>query len=68
MNDAQYLLKLSQSLKNAGREGADKDEPEGARYIRMSDTLAGSIARRLERIAHGDGCRLASTAEWAGKM
>ena len=35
-------------LKSAQRIGADKDEPEGTRYIMLSDTLASKIITCLE--------------------
>ena len=35
-------------LKNADRLGTDKDEPEGARYIQISDTLANYMITQLE--------------------
>lgn len=34
-------------LKNAPREGAVKDDPEGARYIKISETLATVLIARL---------------------
>lgn len=34
-------------LENAPRMGAAEDEPEGSRYIRMSDTLAKEIANGI---------------------
>lgn len=36
-------------LSAAPRIGADKDEPEGARYIQISDTLASRMLRTIER-------------------
>ena len=36
-------------LKTAYRQGALEDEPEGARYIMISDTLARAMATALER-------------------
>lgn len=35
---------MADSLDKAERLGADKDEPEGARYIKISDTLAREIS------------------------
>jgi hypothetical protein len=35
-------------LKNAHRHGAEKDEPEGARYIVISDTLANRLVKELK--------------------
>jgi len=39
---------LADILKNADRLGTDKDEPEGSRYIRVSDTLANYMVLQLE--------------------
>lgn len=38
-------------LETAPRLGADVDEPEGARYIQISDTLAQSMAAALRLFA-----------------
>lgn len=35
-------------LHEAPRIGADKDEPEGARYIQISDTLANKMLKTIE--------------------
>lgn len=35
-------------LKSAKRIGAEKDEPEGVRYIQISDTLANQLVGKLE--------------------
>jgi hypothetical protein len=37
-------------LKTARREGAEKDEPEGARYIQISDTLANLMSLKIADI------------------
>jgi len=44
-------LELADRLAALPREGADVDEPEGARFIRMSDTLARRIERFLRELA-----------------
>jgi hypothetical protein len=49
--DTKFLHDLAISLEKAQRFGADTDEPEGGRYIQLSDTLAGKISRRLCEIA-----------------
>lgn len=36
-------------LRNAVRQGDEKDEPEGSRYITISETLAEQMADCLER-------------------
>jgi hypothetical protein len=43
----EYAPKVADGLDNAERVGAEKDEPEGSRWIQMSDTLAKIIARGL---------------------
>lgn len=35
-------------LRSASRLGSDKDDPEGVRYIQISDTLANQLADSLE--------------------
>ena len=50
LNDHDFILELAEALRQAQREGAAEDIPEGARYITISDTLAGMIAGRLEAI------------------
>ena len=40
---ADFLKEFASCFHNANREGAVKDIPEGSRYIRFSDTLAGKI-------------------------
>ena len=35
-------------LRTATRIGADTDDPEGVRYIQISETLATELANRLE--------------------
>ena len=37
------------ALKNAGRQGSAKDEPEGSRYITLSDTLVKELIKALRR-------------------
>lgn len=49
--DWQYLLELAQTFDDAARVGLGRDAPEGARYIRISDTMAKMIAERLREIA-----------------
>lgn len=45
-----YLAQLADELDTAQRCGGPDDEPEGARFIIMSDTLARKIAKRLRRL------------------
>ena len=45
--ELKYLLELARTLNNATRQGTEKDEPEGTRFIVISDTLARNIAREL---------------------
>lgn len=44
------LRSLIIHLRDAPRLGSDKDVPEGARYIQISDTLALQIASELEQM------------------
>jgi len=45
-----YLKDLADSFDSADRLGNVKDEPEGVRYIQMSDTLAHEISSKLMKI------------------
>ena len=40
---------IIRTLEEAPRIGAAQDKPEGTRYIQISDTLATSLAERLNR-------------------
>ena len=46
------------ALEAAPRIGEEKDEPEGVRYIQVSDTLAKRIVRTLELIQGYNASRL----------
>ena len=46
------IQKLAVGFQCAERLGGDRDEPEGARYIQLSDTCANDISVLLYRI-HG---------------
>lgn len=48
------IEELIELLRSAPRCGADKDDPEGKRYIIISDTLATDLADRLEKHTAGD--------------
>jgi hypothetical protein len=66
LDDADWLRELADELTWAPRTGADKDEPEGTRYIQLSDTFATDIAERLRQIAtpeHLDATRLIDRTE-----
>ena len=41
-------------LRDAPRQGADRDEPEGSRYIQISDTLANELADQLRGLITDD--------------
>jgi hypothetical protein len=43
------IQEIVESLKSAPRLGAEKDDPEGARYIQISDTLVNLFVLSLER-------------------
>ena len=42
------LKPVLKALRDAPRIGADKDIPEGTRYIQISDTLALKMERNIE--------------------
>ena len=45
-----YISKIIDDLDRAPRRGAETDEPEGARFIQISDTAAKELSRELRRI------------------
>lgn len=45
-----FLDALICTLETQPRFGAENDEPEGSRYIRLSDTFVLAIVRRLKKI------------------
>jgi hypothetical protein len=51
----EYLIEIADALDNAPRDGAAVDEPEGDRYITLSDTLAQQWAQLLRWIASTNG-------------
>jgi hypothetical protein len=51
LNPQVYLRELARQFDQAERVGALEDVPEGARTVRITDTLAREIAERLRRIA-----------------
>ena len=53
--NTEYLRQIAVSLKEAERMGQDSDEPEGNRYIQISDTLAGKMAGKLLEIIKEEG-------------
>lgn len=50
-DDRSYLKQLADELDGAPRSGGTADEPEGARFIIISDTQARQIAEKLRGIA-----------------
>jgi hypothetical protein len=55
-----HVINIEMALKEvcalfdqADREGADKDVPEGVRYINVSDTLANQISSKLKELLNG---------------
>ncbi len=46
MSEVEEVIEV---LKNAKRIGAEKDNPEGVRYIQISDTLANQLIEKLEK-------------------
>lgn len=49
--DRDYLRTLADAMEAAPRQGADTDEPEGVRYITLSETVTNSAVRHLREIA-----------------
>lgn len=43
-----FLLEIASQLSSAPREGADVDEPEGARYVQMSDSATRHLSEQLK--------------------
>lgn len=48
-NTHQVLAQLADALERTPREGADRDEPEGARIVRLSDTVARALVQAIRR-------------------
>lgn len=44
-----YLRKLAAELRSWPRRGAERDEPQGARFVQVSDTLLKEMADGIER-------------------
>ncbi len=44
------LMYVESVLMEAERDGAKSDSPEGARYIKISDTMANKMSSRIKRI------------------
>lgn len=44
------LQKVMTILLTATRQGAAKDEPEGARYVQISETLVNRMIEHLKRV------------------
>jgi hypothetical protein len=52
-NKGQYtylLTMIMDGFKNANRMGSDKDDPEGGRYIQISDTFANDICAKIDKL------------------
>ena len=41
------ISEIADALERAPRQGADKDHPEGSRYVVFSDTALNAMAREL---------------------
>ncbi len=48
--DREFLLSLAIMFETAERQGDEKDEPEGSRYILFSDTAARIAAWKLRQM------------------
>ena len=51
MNPVLRLQEYARIFREAPRQGANRDKPEGSRTIELSETLALQIAKDLESIA-----------------
>ena len=58
MSSELTLADIADGLENSRRMGNERDEPEGACYIQISDTLAKLMAQSLRRI-HEAQCQTA---------
>ena len=47
------IPEIADALDGAPRQGADKDQPEGSRYVIVSDTLLTTLARDLRLASAG---------------
>lgn len=48
------IAEIIDALERAPRQGADQDEPEGARYVAISETALKRIVRRLRLVERED--------------
>jgi hypothetical protein len=55
-----YLLELAKELNQVTRMGSENDDPEGTRYIQMSDTLS----RKTESAISELGCEINKILDW----
>lgn len=53
--DIKTVEDMIRVLDKSTREGADVDMPEGARYIKISDTLAKQLSARLKKLFTNEG-------------
>jgi hypothetical protein len=53
LNHIEAIKEIADLLNRAERVGAERDEPEGMRYIMISDTCARMLAYTLDGIAVG---------------
>jgi hypothetical protein len=51
LSDKEFIDVVAKALERTPREGKEEDNPEGVRYITISDTLATKISVRLKKIA-----------------
>lgn len=50
MSKDDVLLIIKDMFTNAPRIGQEKDEPEGTRYIQISDTLANDLSDKISKV------------------
>lgn len=61
--DFNWLFQLAYDLDRIDRLGSTQDEPEGSRYIQISDTYAIAISEKLKSIAREATERFLRTVE-----
>jgi hypothetical protein len=49
-DNAEFLAELARQLRDTPRLGGDADQPEGSRYIVISDTLANELSRKIFKL------------------
>lgn len=50
-----YIIELAKKLRAAERMGSSTDDPQGSRFIQLSDTLTKEITDKLFKIIKEEG-------------